>query len=194
MNKQLKENNYIFLPKFIDPYRASLLSTEFKKYTKSNLLGGDNQAPNSRAMHNFLPFVRLMIEKVGVLSDFVGEDLLPTYTYARVYHKGSVLERHTDRPACEISFTMNLDKDKNWPIYIQKPDGTESKIEMNPGDAMLYLGCIADHWRLKYTGNEYTQVFIHYVRSFGENSWAFFDIKKSEDNIIYEDEISYSVI
>lgn len=40
---------------------------------------------------------------------------------------------------------------------------------------MMYRGNIADHWRDKFEGREYVQVFLHYVRSRGENNWAFFD-------------------
>ena len=37
-----------------------------------------------------------------------GMRLLPTYSYLRVYKRGDVLRRHTDRPACEMSVTLNL--------------------------------------------------------------------------------------
>jgi Rps23 Pro-64 3,4-dihydroxylase Tpa1-like proline 4-hydroxylase len=40
---------------------------------------------------------------------------------------------------------------------------------------MLYLGYQAEHWRKQYQGKEYVQVFLHYVKSRGENSWAVFD-------------------
>jgi uncharacterized protein YceK len=46
---------------------------------------------------------------------------LPTYTYARVYTPGAILSRHTDRDACEISITLNLNQDTKWPIWIKKP-------------------------------------------------------------------------
>ena len=37
-----------------------------------------------------------------------GLKVLPTYTYARIYKTGDILERHKDRPSCEISTTVNL--------------------------------------------------------------------------------------
>jgi hypothetical protein len=84
---------------------------------------------------------------------------------------------HSDK-ACEISITVNLSSDAEWPIFIQKPDCTEAAVELKPGDAMLYLGCVADHWREPYTGNNYAQVFMHYVRRDGPNAWAYFDKRK----------------
>ena len=34
--------------------------------------------------------------------------LLPTYAFWRTYTKFAVLEKHTDRPSCEISVTVNI--------------------------------------------------------------------------------------
>ena len=34
-----------------------------------------------------------------------GLQLIPTYSYARIYKKGDILKRHKDRPSCEISTT-----------------------------------------------------------------------------------------
>lgn len=40
---------------------------------------------------------------------------------------------------------------------------------------MIYLGKIAPHWREPYSGEYYSQVFLHYVRSRGDCSYAYFD-------------------
>jgi hypothetical protein len=179
MNKQLLKNNYLVVPNFIWLEDALHLASQFRQHCLNSNLSGDEQAPNSMAMYDFIPFVRLLNEKVPDITDLLGEKVLPTYTYARVYKNGSVLERHRDRPACEISVTLNLNKDASWPIHFQRPDGSETFIELDPGDAALYLGCRADHWRTEYQGQEYTQLFMHYVRSYGPYSWAYFDKNKS---------------
>ena len=157
------------------------MTKEFKEHCQKFNLGGDLQAPNSHSMYNFMPFVNLLVKKVAHVTEILGEEVLPTYTYARVYKNDSLLKRHRDRPACEISITLNLDKDKNWPIFFQRSDNSETNIELEPGDAVLYLGCQADHWRDKFEGNEYTQVFLHYVRSNGPKAWAFFDKQQQQE-------------
>jgi hypothetical protein len=117
-----------------------------------------------------------LCEKTPEVSARIGETVLPTYTYARAYQKGAVLERHSDRGACEISLTLNLDADKVWPIYIEHPDHPKGfAAKLNPGDALLYLGCEAEHWRNKFTGTFCTQVFLHYVRSRGPYARCYFD-------------------
>lgn len=164
------------------PAQAEILSSQFKDHVFTKLPGGDGQAPNSQSVYNFLPFVTLMVEKVPDVSKIIGELVLPTYTYARVYFNGQDLAFHRDRPACEISITLNLSKDQNWPIWFRKPDGEDVTVEMNPGDGVLYLGCRTMHWRQPYEGKEYTQLFMHYVRAYGEYNWAFFD--NTRDDIL----------
>ena len=181
MQLQIIQNNYLYVPRFITSENALSLSKEFKDYCIKFNLQGDPQAPNSYSMYDFMPFLRLLVEKVPEVSELLGEKVLPTYTYARVYKEGSELLRHRDRPACEISFTLNLSKDKDWPIYFQRPDESETFIELEPGDAVMYLGCQADHWRNKFEGQECVQLFMHYVRSYGSKSWAYFDKSKQQE-------------
>lgn len=194
MNEKLKENNYIFIPKFISSIRAKMLASGFKHFCVENNLTGDSQALNSFSSYDFLPFVRLLVEKIPQVSEICGEQLLPTYAYARIYKEKSVLVRHSDRAACEVSLTLNLNQDLGWPIFIVDSKGKEKKIDMEPGDAMMYLGCEADHWREEFLGKEHTQVFLHYVMSFGERSWAYFDAKKDDTTNMYFDEIPVTLI
>lgn len=194
MQLEIIQNNYIFLPEFISKDQARVLANEFQEYRKKFNLSGDPQAPNSYSMYDFLPFVRLLVKKVSEVSELLGEDVLPTYTYARIYKNGSVLERHRDRPACEISITLNLAKDTNWPIYFQRPDGSETSIELNPGGAVLYLGCQADHWRNKFEGEEHTQVFLHYVRANGPKAWAFFDKRQQQEPTPYTTNLPVTIV
>jgi hypothetical protein len=186
MIDQLKENNYIFIPNFIDKKRALELAEDFETYCIKNNLTGDFQAPNSSSCYNHISLLELLCEKTPEISKLIGETVLPTYTYSRVYKTGDDLKRHRDRPACEISITMNLWKEKDWPIYIQKSNGEEVKVEMEPGDAMLYLGCVADHWRHEINQKKYIQVFLHYVRSRGDCAYAYFDKDKSEKKKSFE--------
>lgn len=180
MNELITENNYIFIPNFISPLRAAELAKKFIAFCKSNELPGDAQIPESHSAYNYIDFLELLCEKTPEVSKFLGETVLPTYTYARVYKNGATLERHRDREACEISLTLHLCGDSDWPIFIQKPNGEEIQLDLSTGDAMMYRGCVSDHWREKFEGKEYVQVFLHYVRSRGDNNWAFFDNRKTE--------------
>lgn len=174
MNQELIENNYLYVPSFITLEEAGNLAQEF--FASEKTFTFDRQCPKSPAVYNFMPCVKTLIKKIPHVSDLVGEDVLPTYTYGRIYQNGEVLNRHRDRPACEISLTVNLYQLGNpWPIWIQKPSGEEVNLYLNAGDAMVYLGCDADHWREQFTGDAYVQVFLHYVLANGQRSHIFFD-------------------
>jgi hypothetical protein len=177
MNQQLIDNNYLYIPNFISKEEANSLANQIINFSKTigNDMQYDPQAPSSLAKYNYLPFVKVLVKKINEVSTILKEDVLPTYTYTRIYRHGEVLNRHRDRPACEISITLNLKKDNEWPIWFQKPNGEEISLELNQGDAVMYLGEIADHWRNAYQGQEHVQLFLHYVRAEGSKYWAVFD-------------------
>ena len=176
MNAQLEQNNFLFVPNFISQEQAQLLQKEFNQLEQTGKYVKDGQAPNSPAIYNFKPFLELLCQKTHEVSELVNEPVLPTYTYARIYKNGEILARHRDRPACEISLTVHIGGDVDWGIGVQKPSSEEVILNLKPGDAVLYLGCIADHWRDQpFSGQNYGQVFLHYVRSNGPNAWAYFD-------------------
>ncbi len=175
MNEQLTENNYIIIPNFISEERAEDLRVEFNNYCEVNNIPGDAQITESHSAHNYISFLELLCEKTPEVSKTLEESVLPTYVYSRVYKNGAELYPHTDRDACEISLTLHLGGDNSWPIWIETPTGEKRDVELSPGDAMVYLGKIASHWREKYQGESYTQVFLHYVRSRGDCAYAYFD-------------------
>jgi hypothetical protein len=178
VNAQLEQNNFLLVPNFISQERAKDLSLWMLSERDAGRLIDDprsNIGLFGKAYVDALPFLTLLCEKTNEVSGLINAPVLPTYTYCIIYEAESQLIKHKDRAACEISLTLHLRGDAEWPIFIQKPDGTEVSVDLNPGDAMLYLGCAANHWREQYSGVEYAQVFMHYVRSEGPNSWAYFD-------------------
>lgn len=93
----------------------------------------------------------------------------------RVYTKGAELTKHTDRPSCEISVTVNLnDSGEEWPLYFA---GTP--VITKPGDAIIYKGIEVEHWREKFTGDFQAQVFLHYVRKEGKYNHFHIDKRSS---------------
>ena len=67
----------------------------------------------------------IMVRILPVMKQVTGMNLLPAYTYARIYKYGDILHRHKDRESCEISCTLNLGGDP-WPIFLE-PTGKKEK-------------------------------------------------------------------
>jgi len=117
-----------------------------------------------------------------IMKAKTGMDLIPTYSYTRVYEKGNILRRHKDRPSCEISTTLHLGGDE-WPIFLDptggnfvidedkqiiKPGAPKGvKVDLKVGDMLIYSGCELEHWREPFEGTVCSQVFLHYNHANG---------------------------
>jgi hypothetical protein len=181
VNAQLEQNNFLFVPGFISQEHAQDLSSWMLSERDAGRLIDDprsNYGLFGKAYKDAVPFLELLCGKINEVGGLIEESVLPTYSFCMTYGPESQLIPHLDRPACEISLTVHLGSDTEWPIFIKKPSGEEVSFKLNPGDAVIYLGCVAEHWREKFTGQYYNQVFLHYVRSRGSNAWAYFDKKQ----------------
>ena len=134
------------------------------------------QCPNSTSTYADSLSETFLKTKKSVIEAVVGEPLLPTYSFSRMYFKSGLLEKHSDRPSCEVSVTLNILADKDWAIWFHplkeetsEEDPTKKAISLitKPGDAVVYEGCNYSHWRDEYQGEKCMQVFLHYVRANG---------------------------
>jgi len=130
----------------------------------------DTQSPGMHAAYKDPVMGFLHARLWPRMEDTTGLSLLPTYTYFRVYRPGAILERHRDRPACEVSATLlvGTNADPSWPLFI---DG--QRIVQEPGEMCVYRGCEVEHWREPMTGPAaayHVQLFVHYVDADGPYS------------------------
>jgi hypothetical protein len=127
--------------------------------TKLNYLwSDDSQSPLAPCWYKD-PLMDSFLElKIDKMEKETGLKLFKTYAYWRYYIFGSRLENHKDRPSCEISATVCIHKTDNWPIHMNN-----NWIELEEGDAVIYLGCELTHGRKPFKGDGCAQVFFHYV-------------------------------
>ena len=153
-------------------------------HTSNTLVGNfkDKQVPNSYAKYADRFMETLLIKTIPTMEKKTGLKLIPTYSYCRLYRKGNILKRHKDRPSCEISTTLNLGGDP-WPIFIDptgsnnvideyknihKPNAPKgNRVDLKPGDMLIYSGCELEHWREPFEGKLCGQVFLHYNHANG---------------------------
>ena len=198
MNNEFKQKKYQVIKQAISYDLANfcfnylLLKRDAANFMYSNNIIADTGMWGTRKdaqvpgvySHYADPVMETLLMKVlPVMKEQTGLDLIPTYSYTRVYTKGSILWRHKDRPSCEISTTLNLGGDM-WPIYID-PTGQDNiiksqytnkgeecivkkgahsgnRVDLEPGDMLVYSGCELEHWRNEFTGDMCAQVFLHY--------------------------------
>ena len=142
----------------------------------------DHQVPGTYSKYADWAMETLLLYMIPIMKAKTGLDLVPTYSYTRLYEKGNKLKRHRDRPSCEVSTTLHLGGDE-WPIFldpsggrniideykeIHKPGAPKGiKVDLKVGDMLIYAGCELEHWREPFEGKICSQVFLHYNHANG---------------------------
>ena len=137
----------------------------------------DKQVPNTYSIYGDTFMETLMMKVLPIMQQRTDMNLIPCYTYTRIYKKGDILKRHSDRPSCEISTTLHLGGDP-WTIFldptgqktvideykqIHKPNAPKGiPVDLEVGDMLVYSGCELEHWREPFEGDNCAQVFLHY--------------------------------
>ena len=124
----------------------------------------DEQVPETYSHYSDIVMETLLEGSRVKMEQETGYKLNETNGYARIYKLGDVLHRHKDRYSCEVSTTLHLGGDP-WPIYLD-PTGKKGqagiKVDLEPGDMLIYSGCEVEHWREAFPGKNCAQVFLHY--------------------------------
>ena len=118
-----------------------------------------------------------MMKVLPIMQQRTEMNLIPTYSYTRIYKKGDILKRHSDRHSCEISTTLHLGGDP-WTLFLDptgqktvideekqiiKPNAPKGiPVDLEVGDMFVYSGCELEHWREPFEGDNCAQVFLHY--------------------------------
>jgi hypothetical protein len=113
------------------------------------------------------PFIgeSLLIYFTKIYSQIADKNLIPTYSFYRKYHKTNTLEKHTDRPSCQYSATIQIDSSENtsWPIWIKDKMGKDIKCDTKVGDIVFYRGEEVPHWREELQYDYSSHLFLHWV-------------------------------
>jgi len=199
-NEFFEKNGYLYVPGLVvDPENlfdpppvdenGKRISGQmnYVRKDKINFIPDEHQVPGSLARYNIPTYKELHYLVRKQIEKRLEMDLLPTYFYDRFYYVGQQLKRHSDRPACEVSVTLQISTNgkEPWPIWFERPDGSETYVLMKNGDAVIYKGCEREHWRdplqSRYAKWEnkwrtfrkqkddtyHHQIFLHYVNAQG---------------------------
>jgi hypothetical protein len=145
--------------------------------------------------HHYKPMLYFLWGLTPIVSSLVGQDLLPTYDYFRVYREGDVCRVHSDRLSCEHSLSLTLDYSdgETWDLQLGKERvhpsskvdddfGREpyGSVSMAVGDAVLYQGVHHRHGRITPNPNGWSaHLFLHWVARDGPYREHAFDGKLS---------------
>jgi len=212
MHPDYKNNGYLVFRNFFDETTIKLAATyfdfkyrllNFNEYEKSitgrtteqDVLEGKAVAASySYYGDQLLESIQLNYGQKACNS--LRMQLSPTYSFARIYEKGSHLKPHVDRATCEISSSspIFISDDKPSTLFISnftydasKGDpplltmeeiqkrGDYSEVNLYPGDIVFYPGCDRYHWRNPLESDYLVQFFMHFVDARGVFKDLYYD-------------------
>jgi hypothetical protein len=147
------------------------LFDEMQNFTPEKTSSSEPQVGEAHSKYADPAMESLLLHLHDKMESSTGLVLHPTYSYFRVYRPGDELEKHIDRPSCEISATVCFNFNYNdanfkWPIVIEN-----NPIIQSPGDMAVYRGCELFHWREVFDStceeDWHIQGFFHYVDANG---------------------------
>jgi len=180
MNEDFDKNGYLVIRNFLPKDLCNFAKVYYKIQQDTLNYSIDVQCPGSKSFYAD-PFCEtILLSACKKLSEETGINLLPTYSYTRIYGRGDELKIHRDRPECEISATLCLGRPQGEeisPIYFSRDKESEDKTELllEEGDLCIYKGTEMYHWRKPFIQSWYLQTFIHYVNAAGPYKDNIFD-------------------
>jgi hypothetical protein len=151
--------------------------------------------------HHYVPLAGFHWGMTPMIAGLIGEDLLPSYAYFRLYRQGDICRVHCDRYACEHSLSLSLAyaDDLPWALEVATvrddkprqrsdeqfaPEEQPEATAMLPGDGVLYQGVHHHHARTAPNPNRWSaHLFLHWVSRDGPYGDHAFDGQPPPDRV-----------
>jgi hypothetical protein len=182
VTNQFKQNGFLVVRNYLDQIGLDLSLLQEYFYLKFSCFKSSSSRLTPGSFNYYGDTLTETILKLSLnkFENYTGFNLLPSYSYTRLYVKGNKLTKHMDRSAAEISATMCVDiSDKEYPptIYMSETNRDEDAIPLilNPGDLCLYHGSRMWHWRDRIKNDWMVQCFFHFIDADGESVQQIYD-------------------
>lgn len=168
MNEKLKNDGYVIIKNFLPKEFCNFIQIYFKIRQDTLEYDFDSQCNESKSFYSDPLIETILLTSCKKLSEVTEIDLIPQYSYCRIYSKGDELKIHTDRPECQFSATLCLgrpEKEPNSAIYMsqEKNENSGREVFLEVGDLCFYRGTEMFHWRKPFEQSWFLQCFLHYT-------------------------------
>jgi len=188
----LNEDGYLLVKNVLSPDILKLLTIQFTMHRDCVLIeeGFDlddriseivnhSGILSQKSFHQYgiICFDSLLIFLKEKIEDIVGEKLLPLHSGARIMYNGAFMVPHKDKDKYDFVCTICIEEDEKFPYPLCLEDYNQKtvKINIHPGDMLIYDGCMLNHWREKYEGKRHIQTFISYAIDNQSNKHLIYD-------------------
>lgn len=140
------------LPKLVNPLWVASLRKHYRKLHDAGEFEKEPESLGNIAIYLDGATRFLQHQLASTVSRIVGEEVLPSFCYTRIYGEHAKLYRHSDRPNCAwnvsipYDLTPETEQPDSWPLFVET-GGTPAEIRLEMGDGALFRGVSAEHWR-----------------------------------------------
>lgn len=140
---------------------------------------------------NYAPLLAFHWGVTSLIARLAGEELLPSFSFFRLYFGDDICRVHSDRAACELSVSLTLaySDDRPWALSIANSPTNDCLLTgddfdgepydsflMQPGDAVLYRGSKYRHGRPMPNPNRWSaHLFLQWVSHGGPHEEEAFE-------------------
>lgn len=185
---QLFHNDFVVLRELLTPWEVKILTTYYKAvlkpfYENHDAHLGRTSAYNDRINYFLNSDFRPLMEQIFGFNVQVAYSFMCHYEFYNKDPGQPELKGHTDRQDNEWTISIQLYSEPeglNWPILVDKeltlpPESSWRNLPTNkdrivkavmpPGDAILFMGRVHNHWRPAMPRNlkQFGSVLLHYV-------------------------------
>jgi len=139
----------------------------------------DPLCPNDFSVYSDLLAESIMVAVQPTVEKVCQQPLIPTFSYLRIYSRGSSFERHFDRKACEVSGSLTIEAPSGepWPLNFALPK-QDLAVHLAAGDMVVYRGSKIPHWREPLQGDYQAQIIVNFVVRGGPDEEYAFDKRR----------------
>ena len=171
---KLKDNGYVLIKNFLSPEIVQICKSFLDLSISSGLRQPESNPYLTGNVELISPNIfadSILLAYKNTIEDLFDTEMIPSYIFFRQYHTGSELKIHRDRPECEFSVTLLIDKDgkeSSSLVFCDDEEGNNPvEVFMEEGDAIIFSGSYGFdgkwHYRPKVEQKSITQAFLHYV-------------------------------
>ena len=145
----------------------------------------DAQIPGAYSKYADWVMETLLMYMIPIMKAKTGLDLVPTYSYTRLYEKGNILKRHKDRPSCEVSTTLHLGGD-SWPIYMD-PSGADFVI-----DEVKQIKATCDTVGIEFMATVFDEEGLEWINELGVKRYKIASVTAFNEKTLCEKILSFN--
>lgn len=133
-------------------------------------IDGVNPCESKTYGANHYYFERFLQSKLQTIQDCLSFEVKPRKSLGRIYFNGGNLKNQVDRESLDVTAIISLGGtiDDEWPISFTDLHGKTHCVQIEKGDALVFLGNKMPHWRdtLECREDQNTlKLFLHWRKT-----------------------------